>query len=265
MWPPELQAVLPGPAKKLLKTQQTNFQRDWRTVEKAFPYVNQEQYLHAWLLVNTRSFYYTTPSLEKYPHNDRLALLPIADLFNHADVGCKTTYSPQCYTFTADRAYRAGEEVHACYGGHSNDFLLTEYGFVLTENRWDTVCIDDVILPSLNKEQKDALEKSKFLGDYMLDPETVGCFRTQVALRMLVCEHDEWRQFADTEVDNKLSQRKVDVLLTQSLNRFVNMIQQTLEDITNLKVGQRSQRDLLTLRWKQIEGMVIQTIERRDE
>lgn len=242
-----------------------NFQRDWRTVEKALPYVSQDQYLHAWLLVNTRSFYYITPKLEKIPHDDRLALLPIADLFNHADVGCESAFSPQCYTFTADRAYRAGEEVHTCYGGHSNDFLLTEYGFVLAENRWDAVCLDDVILPSLNQEQKDILKANNFLGGYMLDSETVECFRTQVALRMLGCGHDEWRKFADTGVENELSRHEANILLVQFLKKFLDTIRQTLRDIANLDVGQKSQQENLALRWRQIEGIVIQTIKRRDE
>lgn len=236
-------------AEVLLKKQQKNFQQDRSIVSKAYPYVSQEEYLHAWLLANTRSFY-------------RLALLPVADLFNHADVGCETLFSPQRYIFTAGRVYRASEEVHVCYGGHSNDFLLTEYGFLLTENRWDAVCLDDVVLPNLNQEQKYTLKKREFLGQYMLDPEGVGCFRTQVALRMLGCAHDQWRQFADAEVDDRASQREANVLLMQFLNTFTKMIQQTLEDIKNVNIGQTNQPGLLTLRWKQIENTAKQSIKR---
>jgi len=220
--------------------------------------------MHAWLLVNTRSFYYTTPRLEKVPNDDRLALLPVADLFNHADVGCDTTFSTESYTFKADRAYRAGEEVHISYGGHSNDFLLTEYGFLLTENRWDAVCLDDVVLPNLNKEQKDILEEIGYLGKYMLDPGATGCFRTQVAMRMLVGTQGQWREFADGEVDDEASQGEVDLLLMQFLDNFIKKIQQTLEDIRNLNVGQASQREILELRWKEIENMIKQSITDRD-
>lgn len=193
-----------------------------------------------------------------------MALLPVADLFNHADVGCESTFSIQSYTFTADRAYRTGEELHISYGAHSNDFLLTEYGFLLTKNRWDAVCLDDVVLPSLHKEQKDILERSGYLGEYMLDPEATVCFRTQVALRMLGCAQNQWRRFADGDVDDEASQRKVDLLLMQFLDRFIETIQRTLEDIRNLNVGQASQRKLLESRWKEIENAIRQSTTRRD-
>lgn len=200
--------------------------------------------------------------MERLPHDDRLALLPVADLFNHADSGCESAFSPRSYTITADRAYGTGEEVHICYGSHSNDFLLAEYGFMLTENRWDAVRLDDVILPSLGKQQKDVLEEKGFLGNYILSPETAGCFRTQVALRLLCCTYKQWQRFADGEVDDEASQRKVNVLLLEFLNRFVKMIYQALEDIDKLNIGQTSQRELLAWRWRQMETMVIQTIKR---
>jgi len=262
MWPPELQTLLPKPAKEILKKQQMNYQRDWGEVSQAFPQIVQEQYLHAWLLVNTRSFYYGAPGLERFAQDDRIALLPVADLFNHADVGCDSAFTDQHYTITADRNYRVDEEVFFCYGGHSNDFLLAEYGFLLEENRWDTVCLDEVLLPSMLVTQKDELEERGFVGAYMLGPETVGCFRTQVALRMLCCTHEQWRRFADAEFEDEACQLEVDELLVQLLCTYVEMICRTLGDIKKVNVGQAAQRELLASRWMQIHDMVIQTIER---
>jgi hypothetical protein len=210
------------------------------------------------MLVNTRSFYYTTPSMERLSHDDRLAILPVADLFNHADVGCTSTLSSEGYTFTADREYHTGEEVYTCYGTHSNDFLLAEYGFVPTENRWDEVCLDDVILQVLNEEQKEVLKDRGFLGKYMLDLEAGGCFRTQVALRMLCCTRVEWERFVDSETDRESSRARN--LLKQLLETFVKMIHQSQRDIGNLKIGQMYQRELLAKRWRQIETKVAQTI-----
>jgi hypothetical protein len=262
MWPAELQMLLPKPAKEILKKQQMNYQRDWGGFSRAFPHMSQEQYLHAWLLVNTRSFYYGAPGMEKFAQDDRMALLPVADLFNHADVGCDSAFTEESYTITADRTYRLGEEVFFCYGGHSNDFLLAEYGFLLEENRWDAVCLDESLLPSMLVAQKADLEERGFIGAYMLGPETVGCFRTQVALRMLCCEHEQWRRFADAEVEDEACQLEVDSLLVRFLSTYVEMIRHTLEYIVKLEVGQMAQRKLLTLRWEQIRDMVIQTIER---
>ena len=104
-------------------------------VSNVFSTMSHMLYLHCWMLVNTRSFYYTTPSMERLPHDDKLAILPIADLFNHADVGYESEFSPKKFTFILDRGYCVGEEVHMSYGSHSNDFLPAEYGFVLTDNR----------------------------------------------------------------------------------------------------------------------------------
>ena len=72
-------------------------------------------------IINTRTFYYVTAQMEAYPPDDRLALLPVADLFNHAAGGCQVSFTPDgCFSVCADRVYRAGEEVYVSYGEHSN-------------------------------------------------------------------------------------------------------------------------------------------------
>ena len=259
MWPEELQRLLPKPAKDLLQKQQAKCQQEWETIVKAFPDMPRQEYLYAWFIVNTRTFYYVTPKMETFPHNDKLALLPVADLLNHADSGCQVSFSPECFCIVTDRPYRASEEVYISYGGHSNDFLLTEYGFVLTKNRWDEVCIDDVILPLLNMTQKVELEDRGFLGRYMIDVETAGCHRTQVALRLLCCTPGQWLKFVDAEDDGEASQGEVDALLSKLLDTFLQTIRKTLEDIVKLNIGQVTQRELLLERWKQIQSMIIQT------
>lgn len=201
MWPIELQSLLPKPAKNLLKKQQDKFQHDWSAFSVEFNKTSRDHYLHAWLLVNTRSFYYTTPKMDKYPHDDRLAMLPVADMFNHAESSCEATFSWQTYTIRAVRGYAKGEEVHFCYGAHSNDFLLAEYSFTLKSNGLDTVCLDDVIVPAFNNEQKNALKAKGFLGRYVLDSKRAVCFRTQVALRILCCTQTQWEQFVDAKLD----------------------------------------------------------------
>ncbi|KAF2010827.1 SET domain-containing protein [Aaosphaeria arxii CBS 175.79] len=259
LWPPELHTFLPTPAKDILEKQQRELERDWTTISKAFPDMNYDQYLHSWLLVGTRSFYFETSTMNRFPHNDRLAL-PIADLFNHADVGCDASFSQQGYKFIADRVYHAGEEIYTSYGDHSNDFLLTEYGFVLPENRWDAVSLDDILLPRFTEQQKNDLRDKGFLGKYFLYQETGCCFRTQVALRMLCCTYEDWQQFADAESEGEASQGQVNVLLLQILNTYVEAIQQTLKDMEGTDIGETNQRELLAGRWKQIEIMVAQAI-----
>jgi hypothetical protein len=260
MWPEKLQNLLPKRAKDLLKKQQAKFQREWDIVTKVFPDMHREEYLHTWFIVNTRTFYYVTPKMVRLPCEDKLALLPVADLLNHADTGCQVSFSPESFTVSTNRTYPAGEEVYVCYGGHSNDFLLTEYGFVLAKNRWDEVCLDDLILPILNTTQKFELEGRGFLGKYMLDAETAGCHRTQVVLRVLCCTSRQWRNFIDAGNDGDAAQRKVDALLIKLLDSFLRTVGKTLRDIERLNVGQDTQRELLTQRWKQIETTITQTI-----
>ncbi len=262
MWPAELQALLPKTAKDILRKQQIKFQREWNNTSSAFPDIGREQFLYAWLLVNTRTFYFSLPKMERLPHDDRQALLPLADLFNHADIGCETEFSTESYTIAADREYSAGEEIYVSYGNHSNDFLMTEYGFVLAENRWDAVCLDDALLPMLSEKQKLDLDDRAFLGNYMLDAQTAGCHRTQVALRLLCCTHKQWQRFVESGNDTEASQRKVDNLLMQVLEKFLAMIQDRLEDVQKVRVGLNCQRELLARRWKQIDMMVTHTIER---
>jgi SET domain len=260
MWPRELQNLMPQPARDITKKLQAKFQHEWDIVEAAFPDMAREDYLYHWFIVNTRTFYYVTPEMESFLHDDRLALLPVADLFNHADTGCNVSFSPERFAVSADRAYHAGEKVHISYGAHSNDFLLAEYGFVMAKNRWDEVCLDEAILPILSPTQKAKLEAAEYLGEYMLDADTAGCHRTQAALRLLCCTSKQWRGFINGEDDGAASQRKVDGLLLQLLDGFLVDIGKTLGEIAGLSVGRDDQRRLLAQRWKQVERLVLDSM-----
>ncbi|KAJ4259675.1 hypothetical protein NW762_007605 [Fusarium torreyae] len=261
MWPSELQALLPKRAKDLLDNQTTTFRRECDIVLKAFPKLTREDYLYTWVLINTRTFYNSMPKMKGYAHADRLVCMPTADLFNHADQGCKLVYSALGYSVQSDRVYRQGEEVYVSYGPHSNDFLLTEYGFILDTNRWDEVYLDEVILPRLNKTQRADLSSVDFLGRYTLDDQTVGCHRTQVALRMLCCTPRQWQRFFDAEDDGHASQAEVDDLLLTALKDFLQIIEKTLGDVDEIEGGSSDQRELLRRRWQQIESTVTKTIE----
>lgn len=188
LWPTKLQDLLPSAARTTLVRQQAKLQRDWAATKVwadgedgdeskegtqgkkgKLARLTYEKYLHGWLLVNSRTFYYTTPRSEKttISHDDRMAMQPVADLFNHAaDHGCEAAYAAKGFSFVADRLYEEGDEVPISYGAHSNDALLVEYGFILTgsTNKWDEVALDAVILPRLTAAQKDDLEEVGFLS-----------------------------------------------------------------------------------------------------
>ncbi|EJT73119.1 hypothetical protein GGTG_09969 [Gaeumannomyces tritici R3-111a-1] len=263
MWHKKLQELLPKPARELLENQLGNFHRDWARVTKAFPDLQQEDYLHNWLAVSTRSFYYWTPQMELYPPADRLALVPIADLFNHADTGCGASFTPDGFVVSTDRKYHVGQEIYISYGTHTNDLLLAEYGFVPMANRWDKTCLDDVILPRLSPDQKKLLRDNKLLGPFLLDTATLGCRKTQAAIRLLCpCSRPQWEDFLDEEGCGEHCREAMNALLRSLLTEYMATARKTVREVAELEVGQSAQRELLGQRWRQIEVTVSQAIKR---
>lgn len=292
-WPASLQSLLPAGASQLLDKQRAKFDKDWNTVSAAFPIegkakakagpvrkeCTRDEYLYAWLLVNTRTFYFVTPKTEKLPKEDHMALQPVADLFNHTDRdGCHVTFDhADSFAFRTTRAYEKGDEVHISYGSHSNDFLLVEYGFVLAQNHWDEVRLDeDVIMPALSRRQREELEDVGFLGNYVLDNDTL-CHRTQVALRQMAVTSryggltmDEWRKFVSGLDDGEKSQAKVDAQAVRLLEKYEATIKTKEKELRKLRFQEedgdedmnKGRRDTLLGRWEQIRTLVEATIER---
>lgn len=262
MWPKELKDLLPLEPRALLLKREKTFQGDWNDFNKAFPDVPYDEYTYAWLVVNTRTFYNESPETLKYPWEDRLALIPVADLFNHTDAGCKVYYSPGGYHILADRDYNEGEELFISYSTHSNDYNLLEYGFIPDENPTDDVYIDDVIFPKLGKSQKEELEKRDLLGEYPLGEAAEEFHRTQAALRLLSCTTKEFGRFLDGEEKGNDVQSRVDEYLVKLLDEFLSdVVAKRLQEVDALRVGLDSQRALLAKRWTQIEVMAKRKME----
>ncbi|KAI1801578.1 SET domain-containing protein [Daldinia bambusicola] len=266
VWPQELRALLPPVARDLLQKQEVKFKRDWATVLAAYPeQLNEERYKYAWMLVNTRTFYYVNPKLKKRPKDDHMCLQPVADLFNHTDEGgCNVAFDHEGFSIKTTREYSPGEEVKICYGRHSGDFLLVEYGFVMDGNRWDEILLDDVLLPKLSDRQKERLEEVGFLGKYILDRETV-CHRTQVAARLLCCGVREWRRFVDGIDDGERSQKNVDQLVLTLLKEQKQIAEKRISEVHSLDVGVPQQKEALAKRWKQIQDLIDVNIARLED
>lgn len=262
-----LQPYLPTSAKSILSKQQAKFEKDWQVVSPAFPSLAREKYLYHWLLVNTRTFYHENPQTAKLPKDSRMILQPVADLFNHADVsGCEVAFSPASFTITAERDFEEGEEVYICYGNHSNDFLLVEYGFVLDENRWDEVCLDEVVLNEMSEDEKELLDQKGFLGNYVLDDRTPGCYRTQVALRLLCVPVKKWERFVETGEDGREAvQNQVDKLFVKILRKYLVRIDGMVPELKGMNAGLECQREVLIKRWIQIKRLVERTVEELEE
>ncbi|KAL7923060.1 hypothetical protein ACQKWADRAFT_291107 [Trichoderma austrokoningii] len=262
MWPRELKDLLPLGLRNLLLKRETAFGGDWDDFKEAFPDVPYDEYTYAWLVVNTRTFYHESPETLKYPWEDRLALIPMADLFNHADAGCRVFYSAEGYDIVADRDYEEGEELYISYSSHSNDYNLLEYGFIPDENPSDDVYIDDVVVPKLSESQKADLEKQDLSGRYPLGEATEEFRRTQAVLRLLCCTTKEFERFLNGEEEGDDVQRRVDEYLVTLLDEYLNdVVANRLREVGALRVGLEDQRALLTKRWTQIEVIAKQRVE----
>lgn len=256
LWDAKLQALLPTASASLLHNQQRKLSEDWTAVSKAFPALAYDSFVYNWLIVNTRTFYFSPPKIKmKKPINrdDCMALNPFADYFNHADIAtASASFSLQGYTITASQSIKARDEIYISYGNHSNDFLLAEYGFVIEKNKWDEIPLDEFILPLFNEKQKWKLEEVGFLGKYVLDGEGV-CYRTQIALRILCIPVNQWQRLVDNGLeDGDKHQEAVDAILLEVLKSFFQSADEKLESIQVLVCGLASQRDTLSRRWNQI-------------
>ncbi|KAL7947781.1 SET domain-containing protein [Trichoderma barbatum] len=263
-WPAKLRSLLPPGAKTLLAPQQEKFNKDWAIVAAAYPQVQKDDYLYSWLLINTRTFYYTNRSTDKLPKEDHMALQPVADLFNHTPEGyCVATYTDKFFIFTTTRAHQPGEEVFIRYGPHANDKLLVEYGFTLPSsvNPWDETCLDPYICPDLGADRRYRLENAGFWGKYMLDSETI-CYRTNVAIRLLCLPPRLWGDVLEGIRDEGEDAALVNPALLKVLDRYESDIASSLKQLDGSSVGDEEMRGILTDRWLQIKHLVTAAIKR---
>lgn len=251
-WDAALQALLPPEAASLLSNQYRKFDLDWGMVSEVYPEIQKEDYHYAWLIVNTRTFFWTFPNArKKLKTDDCMVLSPFADYLNHAAEGCVVKFDASGFTICSDRVYVAGEEVYISYGRHSNDFLLAEYGFIMSENLWDCVSLDEPILASLSKDQKIRLKEEGFLGDYVLDGDGV-CYRTQVAVRIGSVSENRWRRFVEGMDEGEADQERVDGVLRRLIGDYVATAKEKVEELRREEAGLAEQRLTLERRWLQI-------------
>lgn len=246
MWSSQLQDLLPSIAAAMLPKKHQLFSQHFQSFSKSFPAISRQDFTHAWLLINSRTFYDETPKTMLRPWEDRLALLPIADLFNHAaHGGCHVSFSSESYSFTTTRKHDPGEEVYISYGQHGNDYLLTEYGFIMEENVWDRVGLDEVILPRLTTQQKKSLRDRDLLGSYSLIPGDGPCGRTREALRPLCDDASETAEGTFRSL----------------LQDMLDLSKERLAAVSALDNEHEPQKKVLEARWQQIHAHLYNAID----
>ena len=295
-YPKALQDLMPNAATTLLTKQRSNLEKDWNDLRIHIPSITQELYTYTWLIVNTRTFYWDYPDLPnshprlpkrraKLTADDCYCMCPFIDYFNHSDVGCDPQHDAKGYSVTADREYKAGDEVFVTYGSHTNDFLLVEYGFILDKNKHDSIPLDHLLLPLLDSDQVDALKEDGFYGNYTLSPSSSStdtglpiCYRTQAVLRMLVLDSRRYSAFVSGDDDGSRDQARLNTYLADILTKCTRKIIEILEEVDQVDLGAKTgtddksdgkgkksvvegQRDTLVKRWKQIRDIVNKAVE----
>ncbi|KAL9605517.1 MAG: hypothetical protein Q9179_001273 [Wetmoreana sp. 5 TL-2023] len=243
----------------LLQEQKRKLRADWEAISNIRPETSFERFIYYWLIVNTRSFYFEMPNVKKHPRReDRMALCPFIDLFNHNDSGCNVQFGEGGFIVTSEKAYEAGEEICVSYGQHSNDFLLIEYGFVLNNNRWDSTSLDHILMKRfMGTQAEKQLQEAGYLGGYTLSHEGF-CYRTEVAVRTQTLTEADWEGFvAGLKTDRIENERKAKALIaSQVLEPFLLEAEGAIKWLHSPSRRPTRACELLFERWHQIESLL---------
>uniref|UniRef100_A0A060T5Y0 ARAD1B11374p n=1 Tax=Blastobotrys adeninivorans TaxID=409370 RepID=A0A060T5Y0_BLAAD len=178
-WSQDRRQELPASLQKVVQDQEAKFLEQESTVrrleakEDPSAEFDGDRFKWAWLCVNTRCIYMNV--------RGNATLVPFVDFLNHSpDTSVKVKIDYRGLTLTSTVSYDEGEEVYLCYGPHDNSTLLTEYGFTLTGNIWDTVDISRHI--DLSPRQREWLDELGYGGDNFTVNLQGPSFRTVMAL-----------------------------------------------------------------------------------
>jgi hypothetical protein len=181
--------ALPPAARQHAQRVLARFEQDYAAVARLVdarggPAVTAAQYVWAWMCVNLRCLYMDMP--QRKSKHDNLTMAPYVDFLNHAsDDECTLAVDLHGFLVYSGRAYGVGEQVFLSYGPHLNAFLLCEYGFVLSDNKWDDVDVTPQLARGMLPRQRDFLEAEGYWGDYTISASGVS-FRTEVALATML-------------------------------------------------------------------------------
>ncbi|EEH50010.2 uncharacterized protein PADG_06089 [Paracoccidioides brasiliensis Pb18] len=244
----------------ILPQQEKRLEMAYQIVKRVFQDLDKELFTYYWLIVNTRSFYHVPPGVPvPEDHNNAMALCPFGDYFNHVDDGgCKVTCDDYQYIFKTCKSYEKGEEIFSSYGNHTSDILFTDYGFVPTDNKWDALFLDDIILKDLASKDINDLNSARYLGNYQITT-TGPCFRTEVAACKGYMDHKDWNNLILGYPPASFDQRKTNAIIARWIREYLNEAEVVISKLRELQ-GSRDNRggrrlEVLVTRWRQIEEL----------
>lgn len=249
-----------------LEKQRRKIDKDW-TRAKALceGRLEYNDYLYHWLIVNTRSFFFDLTEDEWAGRDDKMALCPFVDYFNHAASGCVVGFNDEGFNVAADRAYSKGEELFVSYGDHDNDLLLVDYGFVLDENSADAVPLDDLVLfgPDGVYKHKELLAEKNYFGDYAVSSAGGICWRTQMAAALTVLSEQDWAKLADgeRELSDAEAAQVSEFVKTKWIAAWLKEAERALaawgsDAMQDSKEVEESKRTIAVARWRQVQQVL---------
>ncbi|KAI9591599.1 hypothetical protein BDF19DRAFT_426181 [Syncephalis fuscata] len=157
-YPIELQALLPPDVKEMATKQRTAIDQSYiklcqnmLKINPNLPRPDKATYEWAWLCVNTRCVFLDNGL--NTPSSDCMMIAPFLDMLNHhpdATIHGYYDRKTQCYTMTTQDTFLRGQQAFISYGPHDNGFLLGEYGFVTSENKYNQWVLNLVDIEALS-------------------------------------------------------------------------------------------------------------------
>ncbi|QRG37218.1 hypothetical protein FDK38_001588 [Candidozyma auris] len=221
-----LTRMLPRSTRKHTNDVVSRFENDYNRVSDflgSATHISKEDFLWAWMCINSRCLYMEMP--QKSDASDNFTLAPYVDFLNHSgNDECGIKIDAHGFHVLTSTPYKPDSELYFSYGPHSNEFLLCEYGFTLAYNKWNYVDISDLIMPLLRPQQVAFLKESGYYGDYTVN-EQGASFRTEVALATLQENEPsasrKLKAFVDGVIDGSVYQSKSWRLLGQIMKKLI--------------------------------------------
>ncbi|KAA8892903.1 hypothetical protein FN846DRAFT_981283 [Sphaerosporella brunnea] len=251
LWSEAEKALLPRSARRLLTAMETRLKTDWAAV-RAVAMVHEATFRWAWAVVNTRTLFY--PHRARRGEEDKggnMTMCPFIDYFNHTSLptACTATLTEAGYSVTTTTDISCGEEIFVAYGHHSSDFLLVEYGFVPESNHWDALLLDPWLEPLLAKRET-LLREQGYWRNWVLD-KSGWCYRTEVAVRLLVAGEGRWWRFLAGEEGGEIESAKVKGVI----GGIVTAVEEESKEALG-KGGEGEVFEMVKQRWGQVNGIL---------
>ncbi|CAI4058468.1 hypothetical protein SKDZ_04G4110 [Saccharomyces kudriavzevii ZP591] len=208
-------------------------------------------FLHVYFVINSRCLYAEIP-LKMEDRSSNFTLVPYVDFLNHiceVDLHCYPQlnallksegeeiigigqFSIRCGEYYYNNI---NEELFLNYGAHSNDFLLNEYGFVVSENKWNYLDISNDIIELINddkEEVKTFLVEHDYWGDYTINGGDIS-YRILVALSYyLTRDKRRVQKFIEGYISEDYFKPKISSILKVLLAGLSVKFTETLNQLT---------------------------------